>query len=212
MAINQLPPQAYTREILSEAYAWLHKQPPGIKELATNADSLVSLYMQYRRRPNATAQTLSQAQNELSPQSSESFKQDLKNLAHGLKQFDEPQASAAFTNHTQTSTTPVNKPYTEPPPVTEYQTPASIKYHLEHSTDFNPTASTFIEAKPLDSRSFDVRPTEARSAMTKGLDARSIEALKNTQIGLNLSSENEALRVLISLGYESLKNILPKRQ
>jgi hypothetical protein len=41
------------------------------------------------------------------------------------------------------------------------------------------------------------------------LDARSLETLRRVQSRLNLSTEGEALRMLISLGYERLRTILP---
>jgi hypothetical protein len=43
--MNPLPPQAYTKETLVKAYAWLQTQSEHIKELATTPDVLVSLYL-----------------------------------------------------------------------------------------------------------------------------------------------------------------------
>lgn len=158
MAINQLPPQAYTREMLSEAFTWLHKQPSGIRELATNADSLVSLYLQSRRRP------ISSSNQELQPPSAEAFKQDLKNLAQGMKQFDDP-------------------------------SPVEAQNTVTHKS---PTTIKFSEPKLPEPKAIDL----------KTYDTRTQEALRKTQALLNLSSENEALRALVSLGFEHIKNKL----
>jgi hypothetical protein len=173
MAINQLPPQAYTREMLSEAFTWLHKQPSGIRELATNADSLVSLYLQSRRRP------ISSLNQELQPPSAEAFKQDLKNLAQGMKQFDDP-------------------------------SPAEAQNTVTHKS---PTTIKFSEPKLPEPKAFEIKPSEpkfseAKSVDFKTYDTRTLEALRKTQALLNLSSENEALRALVSLGFEHIKNKL----
>lgn len=52
MANPTLPPQAYTREMLSQAYSWLQTQNEAVKKLATNSDALVALYMRYLRHGN----------------------------------------------------------------------------------------------------------------------------------------------------------------
>src|ERR1700733_1665405 len=88
-----LPPQAYTRDMLAAAYEWLRSQPSSIRELATSSDNLVSLYLQSRRRPNALNQLVPNSKGEgasaMSGASGEAFKNDLKNLAEGLKQFED---------------------------------------------------------------------------------------------------------------------------
>ena len=79
-----LPPQAYTRDILIKAYEWFREQSslsPAIKEKAKDADSLVALYMQSRRR---TSQD-----NWEQKVSEETFKNDLRHLAEDLKQFED---------------------------------------------------------------------------------------------------------------------------
>ncbi|MCA0187824.1 MAG: hypothetical protein LCH90_17875, partial [Proteobacteria bacterium] len=43
--MNPLPPQAYTKETLVKAYQWLQHQNGSIKEIATNPDILVSLFL-----------------------------------------------------------------------------------------------------------------------------------------------------------------------
>lgn len=69
----------------------------------------------------------------------------------------------------------------------------------------------------LHERSLPPPPTVTTPPMTAppkavsgvALDARSLETLRRVQSRLNLSSEGEALRMLISLGYDRLRTILP---
>jgi hypothetical protein len=80
--VHNLPPQAYTRDVLVKAIDWVATQSPTMRERASSADALVSLYLQARRRA-------SDWHNE-APVSGENFRADLKNLAEDLKQFEEP--------------------------------------------------------------------------------------------------------------------------
>lgn len=87
MAKSTLPPQAYTRDTLAQAYEWLKSQPGSTRELANNADDLVGLYLHYMRRKRA------EKYNYEDLASSQNFKKDLKNLADGFRQFDEEKTS-----------------------------------------------------------------------------------------------------------------------
>jgi len=80
-----LPPQAYTREILTAAFNWLQTQPDSVRKLATTPDALVGLYTRAKRFGNSSLEADA-------PVSSQNFMNDLKNLAEGLKQFESPGA------------------------------------------------------------------------------------------------------------------------
>ena len=155
MATSLPPPQAYTRDILAAAYEWLRSQPQSIRELATNSDNLVALFMQSKRRGGTVMPPTMPAMPEVS---SETFKQDLRALAEGFKQFE--QAPSASNN---ISVTPVQ-----------------------------PTAP--------------VQPT----IPPQSLDPRTLEMLRKTQSLCNLGSEREALRMLIALGYERIRELFPR--
>ncbi|MCB0363416.1 MAG: hypothetical protein KDD35_11870, partial [Bdellovibrionales bacterium] len=85
------PPQAYTRETLAQAYIWLKSQPDLIKDRAKNADSLVSLYL------HACRHGLDVFKDETSsseaPRSSQNFRNTLKDLSEGFRQFEEAEES-----------------------------------------------------------------------------------------------------------------------
>ena len=49
MSISKLPPQAYTRDTVLEAFNWLNSQPESVRQLAKNEDALVSLYLRAKR-------------------------------------------------------------------------------------------------------------------------------------------------------------------
>ncbi len=85
---NSIPPQAYTRDVLVKAIEWSYTQPLAIREKATSADLLVSYYIQACRRNSANLEA---------PVSQENFKADLKHLAEGLKQFEDPIAPPPHT-------------------------------------------------------------------------------------------------------------------
>jgi hypothetical protein len=78
-----LPPQAYTREILTNAFNWLQSQPESVRKIATTPDALVGLFLRAQRYGNSSLEADA-------PISSQSFISDLKNLAEGLKQFEAP--------------------------------------------------------------------------------------------------------------------------
>ena len=44
MIRGNLPPQAYTKEVLAQAFAWLQTQDEKVKHMAQSSDALVALY------------------------------------------------------------------------------------------------------------------------------------------------------------------------
>ena len=86
MAGSKLPPQAYTRDILAHAYEWLKNQPGSVRELASSADNLVALYLQSKRRIKDGVQSYD-LNSDVAQKSKAQFKNELKNLSEGLKQF-----------------------------------------------------------------------------------------------------------------------------
>lgn len=96
MAIGtSVPPRAYTREILTTAFNWLQSQPDSVRTQATTPDALVGLYMKSQRGSAfAAAQPGFDAE---APASSQAFMSDLKNLAEGLKEFDDSRGPRAIT-------------------------------------------------------------------------------------------------------------------
>ncbi len=157
MAIsNTPPPQAYTREVLAQAFNWLKAQPQSVRERALSADALVSLYLHAKRYGSAVTPW-----DQDSQVGANAFKSDLKNLAQGFKEFDqEPEMATAVKQTVQTQTLTTT--------------------HIESSLP-----------------------------ATNPIDTKSLEILREVQKRLNLSSELEALRMLVLLGFEKIKPLLP---
>lgn len=93
MAMNPLPPQAYTKETLQKAYAWLLTQNESVKAIAQDQNILVSLYLKAQRNGEAS----------LEAPSIQNFKQELKSLANMIGEF-QPMPSM-----TQTAPQPVQQ-------------------------------------------------------------------------------------------------------
>lgn len=95
MAMNPLPPQAYTKETLQKAYAWLLTQNESVKAIAQDQNILVSLYLKAQRNGEAS----------LEAPSIQNFKQELKSLANMIGEF-QPMPSMTQPTH-QVASQPV---------------------------------------------------------------------------------------------------------
>jgi hypothetical protein len=143
--MNPLPPQAYTKETLGKAFAWLQSQSENIKEMATSPDVLVSLFLKAKLNGNGA----------LDRPSIQNFKNELKSLAGMMGEFE-------VTDHPQPTIT------SRPPPVA-----AEVQ-----------ATSPFPD-----------------------LDSKSLGLIQEVKTEFNLSSDCEALRLLISLGCKALKKL-----
>lgn len=170
-----LPPQAYTREILTAAFNWLQSQPESVRKIATSPDALVGLYLRAQRYG------ASSLEND-APISSQSFMSDLRNLAEGLKQFeDSPQLAPQVV-----ATAPRALSHPESDPVSpKPNTPPETKGE-------NPVP----EGKP--------RSTPSDGVLTD----RSLLMIQEVKDGLNLSSEAEVINLMVAIAYKKLKNLL----
>jgi hypothetical protein len=157
MAVNPLPPQAFTKETLQKAYAWLLTQNSSIKEMASTQDMLISLYLKAQRGGEAALET----------PSIQNFKQELKSLANLMGDLQTSPAPTA-------QISPVSTAATHP------------QVSVQSQTVYNPAQS---------------------SSLLSQLDGASLNALAEVKNTLNLSSEIEALRALIALGYKQFKKI-----
>lgn len=201
---RSLPPQAYTRDTLAKAFEWLKTQPEGFKSIATDADSLVTLYLQSRR-----------SQQKQAPKSARDFKNDLKNLAEGLKSFDDPEPTvsqpAASTTASASFTAPVIPDVeplldlTQPVETAASSQPVQQPVLSSQTVQPEPVVSTFTAPqKPAPK----VKPTVSKNTSLE-LDAQSQMSLEEAKKRLNLSQDSEALRMLLVLGIERLRQVLP---
>ena len=207
MAIgSQVPPRAYTREILTTAFNWLQTQPEAARAKATTPDALVALYMQATNNVGGRFDRTYGGQSSLetdAPVSSQAFMSDLKNLAVGLKEFDDsksiraPQARPAMPQHasdTRLSTSEKLQPNPGFP----------VSHHVgEHRV---PTAAATVSA-PVTTSSVPQTATAA-PLRTQQLNEKSLAMLREVQVAMNLSSETEAINMMIAVAYKNLKSVI----
>ncbi|MCB0341015.1 MAG: hypothetical protein H6626_14100 [Pseudobdellovibrionaceae bacterium] len=221
MANTTLPPQAYTREVLADAYEWLKGQPPSVRELATSADNLVGLYLQSKRGANLQTRLSMQSDFTSDLASSAAFKTELKGLAEGLERFSSqhlaglaqrssasdleqgtgiPSRPAFVDEKPSTFSTKPSQTTAAMPPPQQLTSPKPESY-------FEPPRSTRSEVPaPVPPKKTASSPVPASAF---NFDQRTTTAIQKVQSAFNLSSETEAIRMLIAQGFNSLKSILP---
>lgn len=204
-----IPPQAYTRDTLTKAFEWLKTQPQAVKDKAVSADTLVHLFLHSKRFGSPTLALLDENQPSLEDLISvESFKHDLKTLAQGLKQFEDgPSTKDALQSSTaKKAEEGAPMPYKQPP-----QTYNTAPYSQPSSPQVNyqPTA----QAQPQQPPQTSYQAQEASAAlpsnsptMPHGWDEKTFWAVKSTRERFNLSSDQEALRMLVATGFDRLRN------
>lgn len=191
---GNLPPQAYTRDVLMKAFEWSQTQPPAVRERAGSADALVALYLQAKRRGTAADGTPLQWEQPTAA-SVEAFKADLKNLAEGLRQFDEETLAPPHTPNQ-----PVHTPLQVEPAVSFRTAPLNSTPQGQappHSTASSAPAPA-------------ARGQQAAAGVSSFLDPKSRQWILEVQGRLNLSTEDDALRTLIAIGYERIRDLLPR--
>lgn len=114
------------------------------------------------------------------PVSGENFKADLKNLAEDLKKFESP---------------------TAPPPVAPEPTPVAPP--AAYANQYMDPGAPLPPPKPA----VTAKAYHAPLGVQWNLDGRSLTAAREIQNRLNLGSEVEALRLLVTLGLERARQM-----
>ena len=199
MSMRTIPPEAYTHKELSQAMRWRESQPEYVKAMTNTPESLVSLYKKAQRTGGAGAAKGSKM--------SEAFRSDLKNLAEGLKKFDGDDISAEEpVSHNPNHH---NIRHQVPPQMLD-QLPAHQAVNVRspnHQTFSLPNAEQPIDDSfrpPSDGHSG--KPPNGR--ITIELDQHTIDMIREVRNGFNLSSEAEAVRFLVKIGFERAKTLL----
>lgn len=175
MTMNPLPPQAYTKETLLKAYHWLQQQPSHIKEMAMTPDLMVSLFLKASR----------DGDHVLERPSITNFKTELKNLAGLMGELEGPPTPKS--------------PAPPPPPTAQTSSAASAPTPASAPLPQTPPQQTHgagAMAKPVHGL-----PTTPTPSTPQGLDALSLVLLREVQERFNLSTETEAMRMLIKIGH-----------
>ncbi|WP_413292633.1 hypothetical protein ACLSU7_14515 [Bdellovibrio sp. HCB185ZH] len=215
MTMNPLPPQAYTKETLLKAYQWLMSQNSNIKEIATTPDMLVSLYLKSVR----------DGESALERPSIKNFKSELKSLSALMGELDRPNQ-----NHGTGATYHQQAPQQQP--VQQQQQPLQqpVQQVLQAQTiqQMAPPVQTVVQpqvvhiaqpapvmAQPSMVPQTQVSYTEKTlTATTQDSDVMVLfdcgtkSMIQEVKEEFNLSSDLEALRMLVKIGYVKSKGML----
>ena len=169
-----LPPEAFTKDTLQEAFQWLQTQPEPVRASIHTPERLVSLFRKSQRLD----------QNSDAPVSSKKFIDDLKNLATSLNEFSTPQNTPSMP--------PTPATVARPQPFETFVEPRVEPKKVVSSTSTS-RVSSIIENRTT---------TSTITAGSAELDSLSKERVLEVRKRFNLSTENEALRLLVTLGFE----------
>lgn len=205
MAMNPLPPQAYTKDTMLKAYSWLQNQNDNIKELATTPDILVSLFLKANRDGDSS----------LERPSIQNFKNELKSIAGLMGEFENQANPQAFAS---TISTPGQTNIS-----IQMQAPAPLPGHMHtqmpsHNTQVPPPSAHYASqqnlgqagvssAPPFSGSSASAGPTTTEANSTLALDELSLSMIREVKNQLNLSSDHEAIRALIRLGHLQISRL-----
>lgn len=205
MSYKKMPPQAYTKETLQEAFEWWNQQPEDFRDKVQDKDDLVGYYLKVRR---------GFPESEVSEVAKASFSSELKGLAKNLDDFEgyqsanaqekkrfampvRPSAHVSSLSHVQAPSAPEPSVQLKFPDMTKAPVVAE-------SVDFEETKRKALAVKP----SLDEKSIDSNNKYFK-LDSKSLEVVKEVRRALNLSSDQEAIRAVIALGASKITSLLP---
>ena len=178
--MNPLPPQAYTKETLVQAYAWLQAQSDHIKEIATTPDVLVSLFLKAKM----------QGDGALERPSIQNFKNELRNLAGMMGEFEVLDSSDPVAAQANSS------------PTFRFR---SQDFKNEKTNDKSEKSQEKLTEKE---KAAPPHSTHTTQQSLSSVDSRSLDMIQEVKNQFNLSSDTEAMRMLIAVGYSQVKSLL----
>ena len=184
---TDLPPEAFTRETLQEAFNWLQNQPDAIRSNVHTPERLVSLYQKSQRLNDQDA-----------PVSSKKFITDLKNLATSLDQFN--------SGGPNTLVSPTAQVTTKPQPLASSQAPKATVAAPIFTPQTAPVQTKVTQT--TQKASFEVTTESHESPSTfDELDSSTQSRIRKVKERFNLGSDSDAIRVLVALGFEKFSQI-----
>ncbi len=223
MAMNPLPPQAYTKDSLLKAYSWLQNQEASIKEMATTPDILVSLFLKATRDGDSV----------LERPSIQNFKHELKQLAGMMGEFDKEVMEEKIHIQNLQKQNTLNDKLKSPSLENDKLGGDKLGADKLGADKLEGHSTNFDFALPLNSDAFDGRSLEKRTvesnsvennpeklskahpevlkkgdcSLLENLDAKSLMLISEVKTQLNLSSDLESLKLLIQAGYNKTKKL-----
>jgi hypothetical protein len=191
MSFDKMPPQAYTKETLQEAFEWWSEQSEDLRNQIQDKDDLVGYYLRSNR-----SRKVAPPKEGFTRSAKESFSSELKGLAKDLDGFEGYQGGSP---PSRTGAPKHSKPVFEP---------ASQMQFPDLSKTLVPTPEEVKIPKP---ETVPVPKKTSEASLVQNqffkLDAKSKAVVARVKDRLNLSSEEEALRVLIAMGESKIKSI-----
>lgn len=202
MTMNPLPPQAYTKETLLKAYHWLQQQTPSIREMAMTPDIMVSLYLKASRDGDQA----------LERPSIQNFKTELRNLAGLMGELEGPAGVSndkpASPSSERTAPSPAPAPTPAAPPVFSAPLGASFAPPPPRTEPPPRMEAPRMEAPRAEPPRNEAAPKSETPGIRLVLDSKSLEMLREVREDFNLSTDSEALRMLIKIGFTKAKTLL----
>jgi hypothetical protein len=199
------PAGVYGRGDLQAAFNWLVNQPEHIRKQASDPDRLMTLYYRSSGRPEMVRVTRDENQNPTSrieieaPVSGQTFISDLRQINEALRQFDGPTAQAS-----------IHTPLPAPQPIHHSQSSAQANGHSNNHVSGHSSghSSAHANGNPAGAASSQFSQATEPFFNPANPAVKTQALLSEVREKLNLSSDAEALNVLVSLGYRSLKPLL----
>ena len=173
---TDLPPEAFTQKTLQAAFDWLQTQPEALRSAVHTPQRLVSLYKKSQRSQGSEPSGVSKK-----------FISDLKTLADPLAESLPPLEPAPF------EASPLEASQSSPPLQSFDSSPPSPQASAAHSPP---------SPQPSAPASLPESDSQPNSDSLLALDSVIRQRVMEVQSRFNLSSSDEALRLLVSLGYE----------
>ncbi|QDK46819.1 hypothetical protein DOM22_17475 [Bdellovibrio sp. ZAP7] len=197
MTMNPLPPQAYTKETLLKAYQWLMSQNSNIKEIATTPDMLVSLYLKSVR----------DGESALERPSIKNFKSELKSLSAMMGELDRPNQNhgTGATYHQQASQ---QQPVQQQQHIPQQPVQQVLQAQPIAQPQVVHVAPTMVPQTQVSYTEKTLTATTQDSDVMVLFDCGTKSMIQEVKDEFNLSSELEALRMLVKIGYVKSKGML----
>jgi len=156
------------------------------------------------------------------PVSSQAFISDLKNLAEGLKQFETPknEMRSGIRSDTRETATAAMTTATTKDAGRESRRVAALAHAQQLANQMAQAAFMSLANEPQTpiygammptapvTPVTPITPTTSSSSSIVGLNERATQMIHEVKLGLNLSSESEAINLMVSLAYRHLKDLL----
>jgi hypothetical protein len=186
---GNVPPQAFSQSELANAMKWLANQPDYVRNLAATPEGLINLYRKNYKAVDMDNNT---------PVSGESFRQELQDIAQKLGSFSDelptPPRFDSYSSQVSPLSASANwEEEAEPVGISKEGIAQALQKQMQN-------------ADPIGTRMYS--QSGAKASILDSFDSLSKSRVQEVQSRFNLSSEDEALRILISLGFEKFQKLL----